>query len=70
MISITGITYAESTNSSIPTKQLIESISSNDGWQFINEKWYYYKDGEVQVGWQIIQNNWYYFDESGVMLIG
>lgn len=42
-----------------------------NGWQLINDKWYYYEnDGQVSTGFKKISNEWYYFDNSGEMQSG
>ena len=39
----------------------------NDGWQIIDDKKYYYKDGVPLKGWQTIEQFRYKFDENGVL---
>ena len=41
-----------------------------NGWNLINDRWYYYADGTFLTGWARIKNQWYYFNASGVMQTG
>lgn len=38
------------------------------GWQYINNKWYYFlSSGAMVTGWKYINNKWYYFNSGGDM---
>ena len=41
-----------------------------NGWKQVNNKWYFYKDGQKLTGWQYIYGKWYYLNSSGVMQTG
>ena len=41
-----------------------------NGWISINEYWYYYKNGIMQIGWQKVNGKWYYMRPSGRMHTG
>ena len=41
-----------------------------NGWQRINNQWFYYTNGKKVTGWKAVNNVWYYFDSSGVMKTG
>ena len=43
---------------------------SKDGWNRLNDAWYYYKDGCRQTGWVEAGGRWYYLNASGVMQTG
>ena len=47
-----------------------ETAEVLEGWQFIDRKWYYYKDGEKVTGWLKDGNFWYYFNADGIMQTG
>ena len=48
----------------------IEKIDMN-GWQKIENQWYWIENGQVAVGWRIINGSWYYLDEiTGIMKTG
>lgn len=42
----------------------------DDGWQYINGRWYYYVNNMAKTGWFLDSNAWYYFDANGVMQTG
>jgi glucan-binding YG repeat protein len=45
-------------------------LSLTYGWNFIGDKWYYYKtNGMLATGW-VYDGAWYYMDANGVMLTG
>ncbi|WP_142336597.1 amidase domain-containing protein [Bacillus toyonensis] len=52
------------------SKAISVEYSSTTGWEEINGKWYYNKNGIKQTGWQQINGAWYYLDSSGVMQTG
>ena len=42
-----------------------------EGWNLIEEKWYYYQDGELVKGWKQVNGTWYYLDkDTGIMQTG
>ena len=43
---------------------------NGDGWYKSNNKWMYYKNGDLQTGWSLISGKWYYFNSSGIMQTG
>ena len=51
------------------TKVILEKLIK-DGWQKIDNVWYYYKDQKPQTGWQKVNNVWYYLDATGAMQTG
>lgn len=46
------------------------NIYNNNGWNKIDNCWYYVKDGKVCSGWQLVDQKWYYLDYTGVMKTG
>ena len=53
----------------IDTAGIASKIVKN-GWQSVNNHWYYYTNGKKVTGWKMVNNVWYYFDSSGVMKTG
>lgn len=47
-----------------------DGVMSENGWNFINEKWYFANSsGKIsQNKWEKIGGAWYYFDKDGIML--
>ena len=43
-------------------------MEKNNGWNEINDKWYYALDGSVCTGWLEDNGNWYYLNDEGMML--
>ncbi len=43
---------------------------AKNGWEKVDEKWYFYVDGVAQTGWVKDAGKWYFMDESGVMQTG
>ena len=53
----------------IDTAGIASKIVKN-GWQSVNNHWYYYTNSKKVTGWKAVNNVWYYFDSSGVMKTG
>lgn len=48
----------------------LEKINTN-GWQKIENQWYWMENGEVATGWKAIKGKWYYMEPStGIMQTG
>ena len=41
-----------------------------DGWQKIDNVWYYFENGAAVTGWKKLNDKWYYFDDTGAMQTG
>lgn len=47
------------------------AYKNKDGWNLIENKWYYYENGYIVRGWKSVSGEWYYLDPlSGVMKTG
>lgn len=68
----TGLTEGShcSVCNTVITEQKVLPALSDNGWHYIEDNWYYYKDGTVVTGWQYIDNYWYYLDADGKMWYG
>lgn len=68
---LAGISMADITKA-VATTQVISTTNNinYNGWQLINDNWYYYTNGVLKTGW--IQDNgaWYYLNSEGIMLKG
>lgn len=53
----------------IDTAGIASKIVKN-GWQSVNNHWYYYTNSKKVTGWKAVNNVWYYFDSSGIMKTG
>ena len=52
------------------TVEVKGSVPVPDGWQKIDNVWYYYEDGSAVTGWKQISGKWYYFASGGAMQMG
>ena len=68
----TGLTEGShcSVCNTVITEQKVLPALSDNGWHYIEDNWYYYKDGTVVTGWQYIDNYWYYLGADGKMWYG
>ena len=54
----------------INKKKTVEIDYEKDGWQNVENIWYYILDGELCKGWKEIKGQWYYFNSDGSMRTG
>ena len=70
----TGLTEGShcSVCNTIITKQKVLPALSENGWHYIEDNWYYYKDGIIVTGWlyDSDDNNWFYLSSGGIMQTG
>ncbi len=49
---------------------IITYLNGQNGWEYTNGNWYYYKNGVRATGWHLINSKWYYMNKDGVMQTG